>query len=188
MPPATAGLAAAARETAARGHDRSGGTAHRRCHGRDRSVAHAGRRGGNPGTRPADEGRSSAPLGNSTQRQARRRRERAPWPFGPDLSLLAILPGHQQSGIGAVMLQWLEHEAGKSAGNVWACVSQFNHRARRFTPGMASRKIRRARRIGAAEARRGADPQEADVGVRYRFWPSNGLLASGFFPDARSAH
>jgi ribosomal protein S18 acetylase RimI-like enzyme len=57
---------------------------------------------------------------------------RNPWLFGPYLSLLAILPGHQQSGIGAAMLQWLEHEAGKSAGNVWACVSQFNHRARRF--------------------------------------------------------
>jgi GNAT superfamily N-acetyltransferase len=57
---------------------------------------------------------------------------RSPWLYGPYLSLLAVLPGHQAGGIGAVILEWMEHEVRGTAPNIWACVSAFNSRAQKF--------------------------------------------------------
>jgi len=55
-----------------------------------------------------------------------------PWLAGPYLQLLAIMPAHQNRGIGANILAWLEAEARDHYRNLWLCVSAFNVAAHRF--------------------------------------------------------
>ena len=55
-----------------------------------------------------------------------------PWLAGPYLQLLAVLPSHQNCGIGAAILAWLEAEAREHFRNLWLCVSAFNVAAQRF--------------------------------------------------------
>jgi diamine N-acetyltransferase len=55
-----------------------------------------------------------------------------PWLAGPYLQMLAILPAHQNLGIGARVLAWYEDEARAQFRNVWLCVSGFNVPAQRF--------------------------------------------------------
>jgi diamine N-acetyltransferase len=55
-----------------------------------------------------------------------------PWLAGPYLQMLAILPAHQNFGIGARILAWFEAEAGAHFRNLWLCVSGFNLDAQRF--------------------------------------------------------
>src|SRR5262245_49858987 len=57
---------------------------------------------------------------------------RSPWLYGPYLSLLAVLPAYQRTGIGGAMLGWMADEAGEAARNLWVCASQFNPRAIAF--------------------------------------------------------
>jgi GNAT superfamily N-acetyltransferase len=57
---------------------------------------------------------------------------RHPWLYGPYLALLALTPEHQGAGIGGAVLDWMGNEARGTAGNIWACVSAFNARARQF--------------------------------------------------------
>ena len=55
-----------------------------------------------------------------------------PWLAGPYLQMLAILPPHQNLGIGARVLAWFEAEARAHFRNLWLCVSGFNQGAQRF--------------------------------------------------------
>ena len=55
-----------------------------------------------------------------------------PWLAGPYLQMLAILPAHQNLGIGARILAWYEGEARALFRNAWLCVSGFNVAAQRF--------------------------------------------------------
>jgi diamine N-acetyltransferase len=55
-----------------------------------------------------------------------------PWLAGPYLQLLAVLPAHQNRGIGATILGWFEAEARDHYRNLWLCVSAFNVAAYRF--------------------------------------------------------
>ena len=55
-----------------------------------------------------------------------------PWLAGPYLQLLAILPAHQNRGIGTSVLTWFEAEARDHYRNLWLCVSAFNVAAQRF--------------------------------------------------------
>jgi ribosomal protein S18 acetylase RimI-like enzyme len=55
-----------------------------------------------------------------------------PWLAGPYLQLLAVMPAHQNRGIGASVLSWLESEARCRYRNLWLCVSAFNVDAQRF--------------------------------------------------------
>jgi ribosomal protein S18 acetylase RimI-like enzyme len=55
-----------------------------------------------------------------------------PWLAGPYLQLLAILPAHQNLGIGGSVLSWFEAEARDHFRNLWLCVSAFNVAAQRF--------------------------------------------------------
>jgi GNAT superfamily N-acetyltransferase len=55
-----------------------------------------------------------------------------PWLAGPYLQLLAIMPAHQNRGIGATILSWFEAEARDHYRNLWLCVSAFNVAAHRF--------------------------------------------------------
>jgi len=55
-----------------------------------------------------------------------------PWLAGPYLQMLAILPAHQNLGIGGRILAWYEGEARQLFRNVWLCVSGFNVAAQRF--------------------------------------------------------
>jgi ribosomal protein S18 acetylase RimI-like enzyme len=55
-----------------------------------------------------------------------------PWLAGPYLQLLAILPAHQNRGIGGSVLAWFEAEARDHYRNLWLCVSAFNVAAQRF--------------------------------------------------------
>jgi ribosomal protein S18 acetylase RimI-like enzyme len=55
-----------------------------------------------------------------------------PWLAGPYLQLLAILPAHQNRGIGGSVLSWFETEARDHFRNLWLCVSAFNIAAQRF--------------------------------------------------------
>jgi diamine N-acetyltransferase len=55
-----------------------------------------------------------------------------PWLAGPYLQLLAILPAHQNLGIGGKVLSWFEAEARDRFRNLWLCVSAFNVAAQRF--------------------------------------------------------
>ena len=55
-----------------------------------------------------------------------------PWLAGPYLQMLAILPSHQNLGIGARILAWYEGEARAEFRNIWLCVSGFNVDAQRF--------------------------------------------------------
>ena len=55
-----------------------------------------------------------------------------PWLAGPYLQMLAILPSHQNRGIGARILGWYEAEARADFRNIWLCVSGFNVDAQRF--------------------------------------------------------
>lgn len=54
---------------------------------------------------------------------------RQPWLRGPYIELLAVLPGAQGEGLGRDLLEWA---AARADGNLWACVSAFNQRARAF--------------------------------------------------------
>ena len=51
---------------------------------------------------------------------------------GPYLQMLAILPAHQNQGIGSRILGWFEEEAREHFRNLWLCVSGFNFDAQRF--------------------------------------------------------
>lgn len=55
------------------------------------------------------------------------------WLIGPYLQTIAVLPAHQNSGIGGLMLDWFEARAraGKQR-NIWLCVAGFNTHAQRF--------------------------------------------------------
>ena len=55
-----------------------------------------------------------------------------PWLAGPYLQLLAVMPAHQNRGIGASILSWFESEARSRYRNLWLCVSAFNGDAYRF--------------------------------------------------------
>jgi diamine N-acetyltransferase len=55
-----------------------------------------------------------------------------PWLAGPYLQMLAVLPAHQNLGIGARILAWFEAEARGHFRNLWLCVSGFNLDAQRF--------------------------------------------------------
>lgn len=55
-----------------------------------------------------------------------------PWLHGPYLQFLGLMPGHQGSGAGAAVLDWMEREAGPATRNLWLCVSGINTRARAF--------------------------------------------------------
>jgi len=55
-----------------------------------------------------------------------------PWLAGPYLQLLAVLPAHQNQGIGARIMAWFEEEARGHFRNLWLCVSGFNVDAQRF--------------------------------------------------------
>ena len=55
-----------------------------------------------------------------------------PWLSGPYLQMLAILPAHQNQGIGSRILGWFEEEAREHFRNLWLCVSGFNFDAQRF--------------------------------------------------------
>ncbi|MGE5477462.1 MAG: GNAT family N-acetyltransferase [Bacteroidales bacterium] len=54
---------------------------------------------------------------------------RRPWLRGPYVELLAVLPEAQGGGYGRRLVEWA---AGQGGGNLWACVSAFNHAARAF--------------------------------------------------------
>lgn len=54
---------------------------------------------------------------------------RKPWLRGPYIELLAVLPQGQGSGLGRQLVEWAAAQGG---GNLWACVSAFNHPARAF--------------------------------------------------------
>jgi ribosomal protein S18 acetylase RimI-like enzyme len=55
-----------------------------------------------------------------------------PWLAGPYLQMLAVMPAHQNRGIGARILTWYEAEARGHFRNLWLCVSAFNVHAQRF--------------------------------------------------------
>jgi diamine N-acetyltransferase len=55
-----------------------------------------------------------------------------PWLAGPYLQLLAVMPAHQNRGIGARILSWFESEGRSRYRNLWLCVSAFNVGAYRF--------------------------------------------------------
>ena len=55
-----------------------------------------------------------------------------PWLAGPYLQMLAVLPAHQNRGIGAAFLGWFEAEARGHFRNLWLCVSGFNTEAQRL--------------------------------------------------------
>jgi ribosomal protein S18 acetylase RimI-like enzyme len=57
---------------------------------------------------------------------------RAPWLYGPYISLLAILPDYQAMGLGAAVLRKVANETKPRPKNIWVCVSSFNQRAQRF--------------------------------------------------------
>lgn len=54
---------------------------------------------------------------------------RQPWLLGPCIELLAVLPDHQNRGLGGQLINWAASRAGR---NLWALVSAFNADARRF--------------------------------------------------------
>lgn len=54
---------------------------------------------------------------------------RRPWLRGPYIELLAVVPGAQGGGLGHRLVEWAAAQGG---GNLWACVSAFNHAARAF--------------------------------------------------------
>jgi GNAT superfamily N-acetyltransferase len=54
---------------------------------------------------------------------------RAPWLRGPLIEMLTLLPDAQGQGLGGLVLQRCQGEAGR---NLWATVSAFNAPARRF--------------------------------------------------------
>ena len=56
----------------------------------------------------------------------------SPWLAGPYLQMLAVLPTHQNRGIGAKFLAWYEAEARGHFRNLWLCVSGFNSEAQRL--------------------------------------------------------
>jgi ribosomal protein S18 acetylase RimI-like enzyme len=56
----------------------------------------------------------------------------SPWLAGPYLQMLAVLPTHQNRGIGAKFLAWYEAEAREHFRNLWLCVSAFNPEAQRL--------------------------------------------------------
>ncbi len=56
----------------------------------------------------------------------------SPWLHGAYLHFLGIVPGKQNTGIGTLVMDWFETEAGSTYRNLWICVSDFNHRAARF--------------------------------------------------------
>lgn len=55
---------------------------------------------------------------------------RRPWLRGPYIEMLAVLLGAQGGGFGRMLVDWAAAQAG--GGNLWACVSTFNHPARAF--------------------------------------------------------
>lgn len=57
---------------------------------------------------------------------------RYPWLLGPNLELLAILPGRQRHGIGRTILEWMESECRGIARNIWTLTSSFNEKAMTF--------------------------------------------------------
>jgi [ribosomal protein S18]-alanine N-acetyltransferase len=56
----------------------------------------------------------------------------SPWLAGPYLQMLAVLPTHQNRGIGATILVWFEAQARDHFRNLWLCVSAFNGQAQRL--------------------------------------------------------
>ncbi len=56
----------------------------------------------------------------------------APWLHGAYLRFLGLVPDFQNTGIGVAVMTWFEREASGSTGNLWVCVSAFNHRAAAF--------------------------------------------------------
>lgn len=51
---------------------------------------------------------------------------------GPYLQFLGILPAYQRLGLGSMILDWMEREAGEAARNLWVCAADFNGGALRF--------------------------------------------------------
>ena len=55
------------------------------------------------------------------------------WLHGPYIQFLAVLPPFQNKGLGALVLNWVDREAGDTkARNVWVISSDFNVGARAF--------------------------------------------------------
>jgi ribosomal protein S18 acetylase RimI-like enzyme len=57
---------------------------------------------------------------------------RLDWLRGPYLQFLGILPAWHRQGLGGLVLDWLQREAGPGARNLWVCASDFNTSAIRF--------------------------------------------------------
>lgn len=53
------------------------------------------------------------------------------WLRGPHVQFLGVLPGFQDDGLGAAMLEWIEAQS-SGQRNLWLTVSDFNNRARAF--------------------------------------------------------
>ena len=53
------------------------------------------------------------------------------WLRGPHVQFFGILPAFQRSGIGAILLAWIEAQA-QGERNLWLTVSDFNLEARAF--------------------------------------------------------
>ena len=51
---------------------------------------------------------------------------------GPYLQFLGILPAYQRLGLGRLLLDWMEQEAGPATRNLWVCAADFNVDALRF--------------------------------------------------------
>ena len=55
------------------------------------------------------------------------------WLRGPYVQFLGLVPGYQRLGLGAALLDYVEHHARTARErNVFVCVSEFNHGAVRF--------------------------------------------------------
>ena len=57
---------------------------------------------------------------------------RHPWLYGPYIEFLAVSPKLQGTGIGGVMLEWVEAKIRPTHRNLWIAVSSFNDRALTF--------------------------------------------------------
>jgi ribosomal protein S18 acetylase RimI-like enzyme len=57
---------------------------------------------------------------------------RYPWLRGAYIELIGVAPGRRYAGTGSAVLTWMADEIAGRASNLWATVSAFNQRARRF--------------------------------------------------------
>ncbi len=67
---------------------------------------------------------------------------RYPWLLGPYLGFLGLIPSAQGKGLGKVLMAWLEENAKTHAsGNIFICVSEFNHDAQEFYKSCGFSKV-----------------------------------------------